>query len=262
MMTRLTVSGIGFAAPGLVGWPTARDCLAGTAAYRPGPLPRLSPVGLPANERRRLSTTMRLALAVAEEALGGTPESARQAATVFASANGDGDIINAICEELARPEPAVSPTQFHNSVHNAPAGYWSIAAKAMTPHTAVAAHDATFSAGLIEAATMTTDGMPVLLVAYDRPLPEPLNKTRPGHGEFACALLLHRQPGGTSAGLSLRLESGGEESTVADPMLEALRTDNPAARALPLLAALARGQAGAEIRLPYVTGTKLVVSHL
>ena len=261
MMTGLTVSGIGFAAPGLVGWPMARECLAGAAAYRPEPLPRLSPQGLPANERRRLSTTMRLALAVAEEALGGVPESARQIATVFASGNGDGDIINAICEELAKPEPAVSPTQFHNSVHNAPAGYWSIAAHAMTPHTAVAAHDATFSAGLLEAATLTTEGMPVLLVAYDRPLPEPLNKTRPGSGEFACALLLHRQPEQTPAGLSLRLENGGQESTIADPMLEALRADNPAARALPLLEALARGRVDTEIRLPYVSGTRLVVSH-
>jgi hypothetical protein len=202
---------------------------------------------------------MRLALAVAEEAFGGSPENARQVATVFASGNGDGDIIHAICEELTRPEPAVSPTQFHNSVHNAPAGYWSIAAHAMTPHTAVAAHDATFSAGLLEAATMAAEGIPVLLVAYDRTLPEPLNKTRPGQGEFACALLLRRQPDGASTGLSLRLERGGEESTLADPHLEALRTGNPAARALPLLTALACAQADAEIRLPYLDESHLII---
>ncbi|HYW77459.1 MAG TPA: beta-ketoacyl synthase chain length factor [Gammaproteobacteria bacterium] len=259
---RLSVESIGFAAPGLVGWPMARECLAGNTAYRPEPLPKLSPEGLPANERRRLSTTMRLALAVAGEAQAGAPQSARQTATVFASGNGDGDIINAICEELARPDPAVSPTQFHNSVHNAPAGYWSIAARAMTPHTAVAAHDATFAAGLLEAATMTTDGMPVLLVAYDRPLPVPLNKTRPGHGEFACALLLNRQTEATPSGLSLRIESGDEETTVADPLLEELRRGNPAARALPLLAALAGGGVGTEINLPYVDGKRLVVSGL
>lgn len=259
-MMRVSVGGIGFAAPGLVGWPKARVCLAGAEAYHPEPLPKLSPEGLPANERRRLSATMRLALTVAGEALGGSPENARQIATVFASGNGDGDIINAICEELARPEPAVSPTQFHNSVHNAPAGYWSIAARAMTPHTAVAAHDATFSAGLLEAATMAMEGMPVLVVAYDRPLPEPLNKTRPGHGEFACAFLLGGEPDGIAGRFSLRLERGGEETTVADPLLEELRSGNPAARALPLLAALARGGAGTEIRLPYVDGTRLVLN--
>ncbi len=261
-MMQVSVHAIGFAAPGLVGWPTARACLAGTEAYHPEPLPKLSPEGLPANERRRLSATMRLALTVAGEALEGSPGSAGEVATVFASGNGDGDIINAICEELARPEPAVSPTQFHNSVHNAPAGYWSIAARAMTPHTAVAAHDATFSAGLLEAATMAMDGMPVLLVAYDRSLPEPLNKTRPGHGEFACALLLREQPEGSAGGFSLRLESGGEETTVADPLLEELRRGNPAARALPLLAVLARGCADSEIRLPYVDGTRLVLNGL
>ncbi len=260
MTMRLSVGGIGFVAPGLVGWPAARDCLTGIAAYQPEPLPRLKPEGLPANERRRLSTTMRLALTVAGEALVDAPESAQQIATVFASGNGDGDIIDAICEELARPAPAVSPTQFHNSVHNAPAGYWSIAARAMTPHTAVAAHDATFAAGLLEAATMAAEGLPVLLVAYDRPLPEPLNKTRPGHGEFACALLLNQQSEDISTGLSLRLESGGGESTVTDPLLEELRGGNPAARALPLLTALADSRDDAEIRLPYLDGTRLVVN--
>lgn len=259
-MMPLSLQGIGFAAPGLVGWPAARDCLDGTAAYQPEPLPRLNPEGLPANERRRLSITMRLALAVAGEALGGVPENARHIATVFASGNGDGDIINAICEELARPAPAVSPTQFHNSVHNAPAGYWSIASRAMTPHTAVAAHDATFAAGLLEAATMAAEGLPVLLVAYDRPLPEPLIKTRPGHGEFACALLLSPHPDETAPCLSLRLEKAGAESSVPDPLLEELRTGNPAARALPLLAALARGQAHAETRLPYVDESLLVIT--
>ena len=259
-MMRVWVQGVGFAAPGLVGWSQARECLAGGIPYKPEPLPKLKPEGLPANERRRLSVTMRLALAVAEEALCGVPEEAGKVATVFASGNGDGDIIHAICEELARPAPAVSPTQFHNSVHNAPAGYWSIAARAMTPHTAVAAHDATFAAGLLEAVTMAAEGLPVLLVVYDRPLPEPLNKTRPGHGEFACALLLNAVSEETSTGLSMRLESGGEESTVTDPLLEELRIGNPAARALPLLAALARNETGTEVRLPYLDGTKLVVT--
>ncbi len=259
-MMQLSLQGIGFAAPGLVGWPTARECLGGAAPYRPEPLPRLTPEGLPANERRRLSTTMRLALAVAGEALGGVTEDARRIATVFASGNGDGDIIDAICEELARPAPAVSPTQFHNSVHNAPAGYWSIAARAMTPHTAVAAHDATFAAGLLETATMAAEGLPVLLVAYDRPLPEPLNKTRPGHGEFACALLLSPHPDKMAPRLSLRLEEAGTESTVADRLLEDLRTGNPAARALPLLAALARRRADEEIRLPYLDESQLVIA--
>lgn len=260
-MKPLPLHGVGFAAPGLVGWPAARACLGGRAEYRPEPLPRLKPEGLPANERRRLSATMRLALVVAEEALADPDEDAGGIATVFASGNGDGDIIHAICEELARPEPAISPTRFHNSVHNAPAGYWSIAAQAMTPHTAVAAHDATFAAGLLEAATIAAEGRPVLLVAYDRPLPEPLNRTRPGHGEFACALLLNGAGDQPLAQVSLNLEQGGKQTSMDSPELESLRLGNPAARALPLLALLARSGRG-PVRLPYLGHTCLVVTCL
>lgn len=258
-MTPLEVDAVGFAAPGLVGWPAGHACLSGALPYRAEPLPRLKPEGLPANERRRLSTTMRLALAVAEEALAGHPEAAGNVSTVFVSGNGDGDIIHAICEELSRAEPAVSPTQFHNSVHNAPAGYWSIASHAMTPHTAVAAHDASFAAGLLEAATMAGEGGPVLLVAYDRPLPYPLDRTRPGHGEFACALLLNGTGGRPLARLALELESGGRETVVTDPELESLRRGNPAARALPLFALLA-GPGRGSVRLPYLDEMRLKVT--
>ncbi|MGH8127509.1 MAG: beta-ketoacyl synthase chain length factor [Gammaproteobacteria bacterium] len=257
-MSPLDVLGLGFAAPGLVGWPAARGCLAGAAPYQPEPLPRLNPAGLPANERRRLSTTMRLALTVAGEAMADTGVDPQSTLTVFASANGDGDIIHSICEELARPEPAVSPTQFHNSVHNAPAGYFSIAAHAMTPYTAVSAHDGTFAAGLLEAAALAHEGAPVLLVVYDRPLPMPLGETRPSHDAFACALLL--QAGAAAdVSLELSLENGGIESTLVDPELETLRAGNPAARALPLFERLAQGAPG-RVRLPYIDDTRLMVT--
>ncbi len=258
-MKPLGVRGIGCVAPGLVGWPAARACLDGTTPYQAQPLPRLNPAGLPANERRRLSATMRLALTVANEAVtaaaGVEPTSIL---TVFASANGDGDILHTICEELARPEPAVSPTQFHNSVHNAPAGYWSISARAMTPYTAIAAHDGTFAAGLLEAATLAVAGAPVLLVTYDRPLPMPLGETRPSQDAFACALLLQV---GVAAGASLQLsiEDGGPASGFDDPALEILRATNPAARALPLLEQLARAASGS-VCLPYIGNTRLVVT--
>lgn len=259
MNRTLGIHGIGFAAPGLVGWPAACECLAGGGAYRPEPLPRLNPAGLPANERRRLSATMRLALTVAGEAATAAGADPAATLTVFASANGDGDIIHSICEELARPEPAVSPTKFHNSVHNAPAGYWSISARAMTPYTAVSAHDGTFAAALLEAASLAATGSPVLLAAYDRPLPMPLGETRPSHDAFGCALVL-RSGTDTGAAITLSLEDGGEESSLDDPELERLRAGNPAARALPLLAMLARPGPGT-VRLPYVGDTHLVVGR-
>lgn len=255
-MSPLAVSGIGFVAPGLVGWEAARDCLRGIRPYRPGPLPKLNPEWLPANERRRLSATMRLALSAGREAVQGAD--AAVLATVFASATGDGAIIHAVCEELARPAPAVSPTQFHNSVHNAPAGYWSIAAQSRAASTAVAAHDASFAAGLLEAAAITRECDGVLLVAYDQPLPFPLCEKREIAAPFACALLLGPAESGGAATLSLRIVPGGDESRLADGELEALRAGNPAARALPLLALLA-GAAEGCASLPYLQGTSLKV---
>lgn len=255
----LGVRGIGFAAPGLIGWPAARACLTGETAYRAEPLPRLTPEGLPANERRRLSTTMRLALTVAGEAMTAAETDPASTLTVFASANGDGDIIHSICEELARPEPAVSPTQFHNSVHNAPAGYFSIAAHAMTPYTAVSAHDGSFAAGLLEAAALAHEGAPVLLTVYDRPLPMSLGETRPSHDAFACALLLHQTDEDANISLTLSLAGDEAESTLDEPGLEKLRAGNPAARALPLLERLAHRTPG-RVCLPYIGSTRLVVT--
>lgn len=257
-MNTVAVRAVGCAAPGMEGWEAARACLAGEAAYRPEPLGKLAPAWPPANERRRLSATMRLALCVGEEALDASGCDRRIPATVFASAAGDGDIIHAICEELARPEPAVSPTRFHNSVHNAPAGYWAIAAGSQSASTAIGAQKASFAAGWIEAALLAAEtGAPVLLVAYDRPLPAPLHDKHSLAADFACALLLDGEPeGDVLARVGFRLGEDAAETRLAAPVLESLRRGNPAARSLPLLALLAR-RAGGRVELPYTTGSTL-----
>ena len=48
---------------------------------------------------------------------------------------------------------SISPTRFHNSVHNAAAGYWGIATGATAAANALCAYDASFGAGLLEALT-------------------------------------------------------------------------------------------------------------
>ncbi len=82
---------------------------------------------------------------------------------VFASSDGDGDIVHRLCTALATPAAAVSPTDFHNSVHNAATGYWSIGAHSQAPSTAICAYDGSFSAGLLEAACqIAVEARPVL----------------------------------------------------------------------------------------------------
>lgn len=179
-MTRIYVEGVGLRAPGLDGWTESMPALRGERAYAAAPLSLPPSALLPANERRRMVTTVKLALLVGAEAFENAQRDPRETATVFTSSGGDGATIHDILGTLATAELDVSPTRFHNSVHNAPSGYWTIATKARTPTTSLCAHDASFTAGLLDAASQATiDDRPVELIAYDLPYPEPLNAKRP-----------------------------------------------------------------------------------
>src|SRR3546814_10360262 len=72
-------------------------------------------------------------------------------ATVFAGSDADMAILQRISAALATPERIVSPTDFHNSVHNAAAGYWGIGTGSRAPSTTLAGYDASFALGLLEA---------------------------------------------------------------------------------------------------------------
>ncbi|HKI65178.1 MAG TPA: beta-ketoacyl synthase chain length factor [Burkholderiales bacterium] len=257
-MMKVHLHGVGVAGSGLEGWAACREVLAARAPWSGQALRVPAPAILPAAERRRCNAASRLALAAAEDALAGCEWPLAELATVFTSADGDGAVTHALCESFAAPEPDVSPTQFHNSVHNAPAGYWGIATKSKRPSTSIAADQDSFAAGLFEAAVQATlDRGPVLLVAFDLPLPHPLALMRPRSHDFAAALLLSGEPRGRPlASLALRLEPGAAPSAL--PAGLGALADNPAARALPLLSALAHGGT-AEIRLGAVGARQLAV---
>jgi hypothetical protein len=202
---------------------------------------------LPAAERRRCAPSVAWALAVAQEAVTHSGLEADAFAVVFVSSDGDGDIVHRLCSALATPAAEVSPTDFHNSVHNAATGYWSIGAHSSAPSTALCAYDNSFAAGLLEAACqIATEKRPVLLVAVDLPYPPPLAAHRPVRHGFATALAL--EPG---EGLDISLEPEGP-ATALPPELESF-DGNAVAACLPLLAALAR-PGEALVRLPLVEG--------
>ncbi len=144
------------------------------------------------------------------------------------------------------PERLVSPTRFTNSVHNASAGYWHIATASRAPSTSLSAHDASFAAGLLEAASQAVAwARPVLLVAADVPYPEPLRATRPIPDAMSVALLLDPSAEVPAlARLSIALSDAAPDA-MAHEGLERLRRQVPAAQALALLQRLARGEAGA-----------------
>ena len=256
---RCYVEAIGLLGPGLDGWAVSRGALSGEAAYVVGPTNLRASDMLPAAERRRAGVPIKLALAVGQEAFRQAGRDTKTAATVFTSSGGDNDNVHAINGILATAPREVSPTRFHNSVHNAAAGYWCIAAESREPSTSLCAYDTSFAAGLLESATqVAVDNAVVALIAYDHPYPEPLNAVRPITAAFGTALILTpHQTDKSLASIELSFVSGTSDDTaMPDAGLEALRCGVPAARALPLLAALASGKP-AQISIAYFDNAHL-----
>ncbi|HEY9097766.1 MAG TPA: beta-ketoacyl synthase chain length factor [Thiobacillus sp.] len=254
------IEGVGLLGPGLPDWPTGQIILSGDTAYAPTPITAPPPQGLPPAERRRAGVSVKVALAVAQEAIAMGQLDARQLSTVFASSGADGDNCDAICAVLASDDRHISPTRFHNSVHNAPAGYWGIASGAMTPATVLCVYDDGFGAGLLEALTqVSVEGRTALLIAYDSPYPEPLNAKRPMPDAMGIALALTSQQSPQSlAQIQISL-TDTEPDVLANPALETLRLAIPAARGLPLLQALARKQIS-KVVLDYLEPLRLAVN--
>ena len=234
------VAGIAVLGAGFGSWAETRAILTGAQTWQAQPLVPPKAMVLPPNERRRASPLVRLALGVAQAACDDAGLSGADMDCVFASALGDGQVAHAILTALATPEKAVSPTQFHNSVHNAMAGYWSIGVGNHAASTSLAAGDYTFGAGLLKAMlTVSQEKRPTILVAVDYPFPDPLNATRPIGAPFGVALVL-RPDHDTGTGPCLALTYS--QAQVATPPRQAdLRTlwkDCPPAKALPLLEGL------------------------
>ena len=258
---RVYVEGIGLRGPGLDGWQASRAVLAGQQDYVVAPT-NLSGIDmLPPAERRRAGVPIKLSMAVGQEAFSHAQRSAAATATVFTSSGGDNENVHAINDILVTAPREVSPTRFHNSVHNASAGYWGIAAHSREPSTSLCGYDTSFAIGLLDAAVQAAiDRVPVALLAYDYSYPEPLNAVRHIEGSFGVALVLTPQRTEHAiAELEVNFVAAAQAPTAMDiAALERLRSHNPAARSLPLLAALARG-AAAQLVVDYLGDCHLAI---
>jgi hypothetical protein len=242
------LGGIGVLGPGFGSWPEAAAVLSGQTDYRPAPTVLPAPLLLPPAERRRSGRVVKLALAAAGEATSNARMAPADLKSVFSSSGGDGHNCHELCQALAQLPRELSPTRFSNSVHNAAAGYWSIATGASRASTVLCAFDGSFCAGLLEAlAQVATEQEPVLLVAYDTEYPEPLHAKRPVPDAFAAAFVLtSRREEGSLARIELAL-CDDDVDCMSDTRLEALRASTPAARSLPLLRRLALARPGCTV---------------
>jgi hypothetical protein len=230
----------------------------------PVPAIKPNPSRLSANERRRASDSVLLAIAVAEQAVSGSGREASQLASVFTSAHGDLAVTDALCTQLATAPLLLSPTRFHHSVHNAASGYWAIATACRAPSTALSAHTHSFAAGLLEALVhCACEGEPVLLVGHDTEALGLLATVNGSRGLLGVALVLSPEASASSlATLQWQLEEGAGAVSTPPPRSAAARAlqSNAMAAALPLFEALAQGASQA-LALPLSTTRHLALRH-
>ncbi|HUN93263.1 MAG TPA: beta-ketoacyl synthase chain length factor [Burkholderiaceae bacterium] len=261
-LPRLYVEGIAFWTPALPGWERARDAFRGTAGAEDPPARRPSPQLLPAAERRRASDIIALSLEVAAAAVAASGREPATLPSIFVSAHGDLAISDWMCSQLAADPALVSPTKFHNSVHNAPVGYWTIATGCMQASTALTAFERSFAAGMLEAAVQcVADVGPVLLVGCDVPACGPLATINRSRGHLAAALVLAPQlTPRSSCGLDMQLvDATADGATAARHPVSTSLAGNGLADALPLFEALAAVEIGSpgRILLPLVDAMSL-----
>ena len=245
MSIDVVIEGIGLWSPVLPGWKASQDVLNGRAEPVANAGARPAASLLAPAERRRAPDSVLLALEVAQQAAEMAAREGHTLRGVFASDHGDLAINDYLCATLAQAPEQLSPTKFHNSVHNAPAGYWTIATGCKAGTTALSAGEYTFAAGLFEAALLArSEDAPVLFAACDLPARGPLTDVVSCRTPFAVALVL--SPRRDRGGAALRLTAQARSATVTlapEPaLLHAVCSDNPVARSLPLLVALARGE--------------------
>ncbi|MGY3041352.1 hypothetical protein ACVWWQ_002984 [Rhodanobacter sp. TND4EL1] len=240
------VDGVGLWSPQLADFESLRRVLDGQSPEPPARRP--AAVVLPANERRRAPESVLLAAEVAGQAISMSGQDAATVACVFASSHGDQAITDYMCATLAEVPTELSPIRFHNSVHNAAVGYWTIATGCHAPSTAIAAQRASFGAGLLEAASQAcSEQRPVLLVCSDFTGAGPLLEVTACTQAFGCALLLAPTRSAASvARLRLTLTNARPSSTL-NPPLAGWRESNPSAAALPLLVQLVQGHGRCQV---------------
>ena len=160
--------------------------------------------------RRRTSTLTRAVVTAIEEAVAASGGDLGHTRFVLVSSFGEIETTVTLLSQLGEPGGPISPTKFHNSVHNTATGYLSIAAGNHCEATALAGGPHSLEIGMLEViAGLAEGGEDALLVFAEERLPPPFDR---GDSEQTFAVALHlsalseeraAEPG---LGLELRVE--------------------------------------------------------
>lgn len=241
--------GIGAWGPGFSDWPTLKqlllsDSIDESSLATSTPKPDV----IPANERRRAPLPVKAAVDVSWQALQQSGMASEKVACVFASGLGDTEITDYMCRVLTTQEKQLSPTKFHNSVHNAAAGYWTISTHCMKSANSIAAYQMTAGLALLEGFTQCVLlNEPVLITLFDTAAHEAYRQIFACEHSFATTLLIRpaviNAPNGESSLAKICLTEtahAGKEPQWSSQTLNKLYRDNPAAKVLELLRTIAR----------------------
>ncbi len=233
----LHLDGLAFWSPALSDWTLARAAFRGEGGMLDPPVRRPAPELLAPTERRRAPDTVAIALEVAARAVAQAGRVPKELASIFTSAHGDLAINDYMCATLVNEPMAISPTKFHNSVHNAAAGYWTIGTGCMQSSTALTAFTHSFAHGLLEAISQASvEQQPILLVAYDIAACGALACVTESRGILATALVLNPQASPRSLGtLHWSLRHGVASASPITSEAALTLQSNAMADCLPLL---------------------------
>jgi hypothetical protein len=255
--------GVGAWGPGFADWNTLQaQMLDPTAIPEDLALPPAKAEVIPGNERRRAPPVVKAAVEVSAQATRAAGIDPKEIACVFGSGLGDTEITDYLCTQLASPEKQLSPTRFHNSVHNAPAGYWTIATHCVRSANSIAAYNHTVGISLLEAAAQANqEQVPVLVTLFDLAARGLYSQVFAVDCDFAAALVISpvmrdRPPIAT---LTFSIVSSPCTEPAWMPSFAHLCACNPAARVLPLLHALAGSASRAEASCEFAADTYLKI---
>ena len=222
----------------------------------------LKPEVIAPNERRRAPLSVKMAVEVMDQACRMAALEPSGIATVFASAIGDMQITDYMCRTLADAPRTISPTRFHNSVHNAATGYWSIATQSHSPASAVSGYSNSAWVAFLDGAIQAVEeNIPVLVAVQEVAPPAPLQPIYEWTHPFAAAILLAPVGFCSSPIASVRLSVSGD--SIESPQLPQIPgidlSGNFAARSISLLAAIEK-ERDAELRFPLSRYSSLSIS--
>lgn len=268
-MMECTISGVGAWGPGFNNWSELEQILSGVSSGVDGQAPGPKPEVIPANERRRAPLLVRLAVESSGQAIQHAGIESADLGCVFSSGLGDTDITDYMCRTLASASKQLSPTKFHNSVHNAAAGYWTISTHCMESANSIAGFQLSSPLGILEAVSQSaSERRPILLTLFDAPVCEVLKKTLVNRFPFAASIVIQPEPIAGQPRLAISIEQRTDTSdswpalaNPNNPILVELYETNPAARMLALLDLLIRDEANT-INMPLSAGTSLAVRRL